>query len=129
MKTRHFALLAIVAASLLAFIVSGILSPNWSASDVLFTAGFAVIFLFAVFVSLILRGNKPVRGQYGLPRWVWVLFASCAVAFAIGMLSAVVMLPWFGYKGFHYFLGGGDGSWFFLVLTLIAYPFVNRKLL
>lgn len=129
MKTRHFVLLAIVAVSLAAFIVSGVLSPYWSVSDILFAAGFGVIFLFVVFMSLLVRGNKPVRGHYGLPRWVWVLFASFAAAFSVAMLSAVVMLPWYGHKGFDYFLGGGDGWWFFMLLVLIAYPFVNRRLL
>jgi membrane-bound metal-dependent hydrolase YbcI (DUF457 family) len=92
-------------------------------------AVFSVLFFLITFISLLSRGNKPVEGHRGLPRSLWVLFASFATAFALAMLGSVLALPWLGYKGFDLLLGGEGNWWIVPALAAIAYPYVSRRLL
>ena len=129
MPLRQRVLLVILVVGLAAMVVSGSLSPNSSFGDVAFAAIFSVFFFFIVFLTLKSRGNETAEGHRGLPRWLWVLFASYAAAFALAMFGAVLSLPWLGYRGFDFFLGGESNEWVLLVLAAIVYPFVNRRLL
>ena len=128
MPIRQRILLAVVAVGLVAMVVSGSSSPNSSIGDVVFASFFSIIFFFIAFLTLKSRGEESAEGHRGLPRSVWVLFASFAAAFALAMLGAVLSMPWFGYRGFDLLLGGESG-WFILpILAAIAFPIVNRRL-
>lgn len=128
MPRRQLALLAILALGFVVFITFATASEYWSLGDVLALAGFGVLFVILAFVLLATRGQEPVDGHRGMPRWFWVLFASFAVGFASCMLLGVLALPFVGFRGFE-LLFGSEYRWVLFVLAALAYPFVRKRLL
>lgn len=128
MPKSHITLLSAYAIAFIAFVVSAAGDPNWSASDVLFLSVFGVLFVTIAYLALAIRGKQSVEGQYGMPRSVWIVFASFAAAFALQMLIAIVAMPLIGFKSFDY-LFGSQSWWITALLAAALYPFVRRRLL
>ena len=121
-------LVTILAIAFLAFIVFGFTSFHMSPGDIAMIVGFGVVLVLVAYVALTAkRARQPVAGRYGLPRIVWVIFASYAAGFALAMLLAMLAMPWAGFKGVEYFFGP-EHMWAVLVLSAIMFPFVRRRL-
>jgi hypothetical protein len=128
MPNRQLVLLAAIVLAFVAFVVSAVTDPYWSARDVVGLVLFAVFFVGLVVVMLIRRGNEPVEGHRGLPRNYWVVFASFAAAFALLMAVAVLCLPFFGIRAFDALLGP-ERWWLYLLTAAVLFPFVRKRLL
>jgi len=122
-------LVSSLAVAFLAFIVFGATSLRMSPGDIAMIVGFGVVLVLVAYVALTSkRARQPVAGRYGLPRIIWVIFASYAAGLALAMLLALLAMPWAGFKGVEYFFGP-EHMWAVLVLGAISFPFVRRRLL
>jgi hypothetical protein len=121
-------LVAILTAAFVGFVIFGVTSFGASPGDVAMMVGFGLVLVLAAYVALTAkRARQPVAGRYGLPRIVWVIFASYAAAIALAMLLAMLVIPWVGLKGVEYFFGP-EHTWAVIVLGVILFPFVRRRL-
>ena len=121
-------LVAILAAAFLGFIIFGITSFGVSPADIAMMVGFGLVLVLSAYVALTAkRSRQPVSGRYGLPRIIWVIFASYAAAIALAMLTAILAMPWVGFKGVEYFFGP-EHMWAVIALGVILFPFVRHRL-
>ena len=100
MNIRTLALLGALTIALIAFALFAGSRTEFSASDIRFVIFFGIFYITLATVAMIVWGKRQVRGLLGLPRWLWVVFASLAASFATLMFISIAVMPWLGYKGF-----------------------------
>ena len=88
---------------------------------------FGVALATAAYIWLPASGKPIAPSRFRLPRWILVLFASYAAAFGLAMLIAVAAMPWASFRAFDFFFGSGH-SWALLVLGVLLFPFIRRRL-
>jgi hypothetical protein len=105
MNTRTLILITALGVAFVAFVLFASSKPQFSAGDVRFLTFFGIFYVAAAIAAVLVWGKRPVRGLFGLPRWVWVAIASWAAGGGLLMLLSVVIMPWFGYQGFELMFG------------------------
>jgi hypothetical protein len=88
---------------------------------------FGVFYVVAAIAVVVIWGKRPVKGLFGLPRWVWVALASWAAGGALLMLLSVAILPWFGYKGFE-LMFGNQSLLILIAAAVLISPFIVKLL-
>lgn len=100
MNIRALVLVGALAIALIGFAVFAGSRTEFSTSDIRFVIFFGIFYITLAAVAMMVWGKRQVRGLFGLPRWLWVAFASLAASFATLMLISIAAMPWQGYKGF-----------------------------
>ena len=127
MSVRHVLLLRILLGVLAVFFALAAWRREWTSLNVIALVALSLMWVFIGHLAFGMREDRAVDGLRGLPRTIWVLFASFAAAFGAAMLIATLGLPWLGYAGFTLLLG----EWAWWVLPMIAvglYPIVKAHL-
>jgi len=127
MLRSHQILLVLLVVAFAGFAFFSGASLGASPLDVAAILVFGIALAAMAYIWLPVSRARSVAGKYGLPRWVWVLFASYAAALALAMLLALAAMPWAGYQGFEFFFGG-EHSWALLVLGVLLFPLVRWRL-
>lgn len=107
MNIRALVLVGVLAIALIGFAVFAGSRTEFSTSDIRFVIFFGIFYITLATVAMMVWGKRQVRGRglFGLPRWLWVAFASLAASFATLMLISIAAMPWVGYKGFELIFG------------------------